>query len=78
MVSLDVTCQGCPEDMGIAVKALRVYLRAATSSPKLQVLAFLWLIRDAAANVSVGFTSIFHLVVTTATNACGETVSSFL
>lgn len=60
---------------GVGVKALRVYLRAATSCPKLQALAFLWLILDAAANV---FTCIFHLTVTTATNACGEKVKSFL
>lgn len=54
---------------GVAVKAFRVYLRAATSCPKLQALPCLWLISDAAANVTVCFTCIFHLLVTRATNA---------
>ena len=64
----------------IGVKAFRVCLRAATSCPKPQALAFIWLIRDVAANVNVtvGFNCIFHVSVYRATSACEERVNFFL
>lgn len=62
------------------MKAFRVCLRAATSCPKPQALAFIWLICNVAANanVTVGFNCTFHLNVYGAINAYEERVNCFL